>query len=143
MNKNMNNRGQEAMFVLLLVFIAISLLIGGVFVGVSFTGNTIKDNNGASPNLQIINSGNCLNQKDQFGFEIDCKLTIKNLENRPVELTPKFECYKLGDPYDKETLSSEKDAIPSGDERTFKISYDNDGREWSCKIIDFGVTNFN
>lgn len=137
-----NKKGQEGFIIFLLLCFAAAAVIFGIF---ALNGNTSKDNseNNDYPNLKILNQNDCLNQKDQFGFKADCALTIKNLENKPVELTPRFECYKLSSPYAKEVLVAEKNAIPSGDQRTFKISYGNSGREWNCEITDFGVTNFN
>ena len=137
----MNKKAQETIIgvVLFMIFI-----VAGFLIFYIFTGNaTAPSKEGDIPNLQVINPSDCLNQKDGFGFKSDCTLIIKNLENKPVELSPLFECYKLKQPGQKETINSEKDAIPSGDQRSFTISYDNDGREWSCNIKDFRVTNFN
>lgn len=140
----MNNKGQELLIggFLIFVFVALMVLLGAI----ALTGDATNNNgnkNTNSPKLQILNPEKCLNQKDDFiGFKVDCELAIKNLEDKPVELTPKFECYKLSEPNDKDILTAQKDAISSGDQRMFKVSYNNKGREWSCKIIDFGVTNF-
>jgi len=134
--RNMNNRGQEGFFIALIVFSFVILIFLG---GVSFlkiSGNTI---NNVESNLIILNGNDCLNQKDQFGFKVDCDLSIKNLGSTSVEITPEFKCWKISNPSDFEIIKVGKDAIPSGSIKTFEFSYDNDGREWSCQIYNYNT----
>ena len=137
----MNKKGQEGWIFVGLLIVGVALLLLIILSPSSdSTGGAI---NKTTPNLVILNKDNCLNQKDGFlSFTVKCELEIKNLENKPVELNPKFKCYKLSDRVG-EIIESGLDAIPSQESRKFDVTYDNDGREWSCEIVDFNVRNFN
>ncbi len=134
---------------LFLIIIMVTIFIVGFFIGKytnpKITGNIIYNESGAftvspvyrNPNFSIINNQICLNQEDPWGLaKAKCTISIGNLENEiPIQFQPEFKCFKLSDQNPK-FITADLKAIPSKNIEEFTITYDNDGREWSCIIND-------
>ncbi|MBI4117049.1 hypothetical protein HY449_04875 [Candidatus Pacearchaeota archaeon] len=137
----MNKKGQLEIFVIVVFIIVVGIITYPWFIPKS-TGDVTKNFQNNLTGLIIINKEDCLNQKDSgglFSSSVKCKLEVKNLDNRPVEVIPLFQCYKLSSPLVKEDILSSRDAIPSLSSKFFEISYNNNGREWSCEIVNFNA----
>ena len=138
-----NKQGQGGLIGFLVVVGVVILFI--VIIVSAFSKDKPPTTQSPEPELklQILNSGNCLNQKDPWGWKLfvkaTCVLSVKNLEQTAVQLQPIFKCWQLRLPNNLSYPKAEKKAIVSGEVVEFKVKYDNDGREWSCEIDDLNA----
>ena len=136
----MNTKANAGLF--FFIFFVIIIVVAGVILVIALIGEKVPPTVDDPPPLEVLNPSDCLDKKENLLSFIDAKCTLKIKNSNqyyPIQLQPKFKCWKLSKTYNPKYIDAEEKAIIAGGTEEFTVRYENNGREWNCVIDDFNA----